>query len=139
MILSLLIRLGLDPAGPLFTYPILASHHQRLIRQDAEYVQCVHTNCGLLGSPVPCGDSDYYPNFCRRQPGCANDACDHERAIGLFDASLNPAYQFDARKCDSEGRARLNLCANQIDRLGIYAKRLNGQFYFPTAECYPFV
>ncbi|XP_075556747.1 lipase member I-like [Dermacentor variabilis] len=61
---------GLDPAGPLFENTIVA-----LSRTDAEFVDIIHTDSGILGQlklgiKAPIGHVDFYPNGGHDQPGC---------------------------------------------------------------------
>nr|XP_054927968.1 hepatic triacylglycerol lipase-like [Dermacentor andersoni] len=61
---------GLDPAGPLFENTIVA-----LSRKDAEFVDVIHTDSGILaelklGIKAPIGHVDFYPNGGHDQPGC---------------------------------------------------------------------
>lgn len=130
---------GIDPAGPLFTYPVAVNSSSRLVPGDAQHVQVLHTNCGLLGTSLRCGDSDYYANFCHRQPQCLIDQCDHRRAVLIFKASLDPENKFGAKNCENFENAQNNLCIGRNDRFGIHGNHLNGQFYFSTTGCYPFV
>ena len=58
---------GLDPAGPKFTN---AEKDFRLDESDANYVDVIHTNAGVLGTSQRVGDIDFYPNGGKHQPGC---------------------------------------------------------------------
>lgn len=99
---------GLDPAAPLFENYGGSVH---LSKEDADFVDVVHTNGDLLiyggvGMSTSVGDVDFFPNGGKRQPGCKstiggalkdmfkNDrehACNHERAVLLFtDSILHP-------------------------------------------------
>lgn len=50
---------GLDPASPCFNEGgALAG----LFRGDAEFVDIIHSNVGVLGKKDSIGDADYYPN-----------------------------------------------------------------------------
>lgn len=53
---------GFDPAGPLFTYPVLVNENFRLSPDDAKFVDVIHTEAGMAGAQVPIGDIDFYPN-----------------------------------------------------------------------------
>ncbi|KAJ9584909.1 hypothetical protein L9F63_020764, partial [Diploptera punctata] len=59
---------GLDPAYPLFNY---ASGILRLSKEDAMFVDIIHTDGGVLGFPSQIGHVDFFPNSGRdKQPGC---------------------------------------------------------------------
>ncbi|XP_035775173.1 lipase member H-like [Anopheles albimanus] len=58
---------GLDPAGPLF---FSGDPTGRLASTDADYVEVIHTNGGILGMYDPIGTADFYPNGGKHQPGC---------------------------------------------------------------------
>ncbi|XP_055921564.1 phospholipase A1-like [Eupeodes corollae] len=79
---------GLDPAMPLFRikYP-----EKRLSATDAVYVETIQTNGGLLGFYNPIGQSAFYPNGGKYQPGCGNDlkgSCSHGRSTAYFAEAL---------------------------------------------------
>lgn len=50
---------GLDPASPCFNEGEALSG---LFRGDAEFVDIIHSNVGVLGKKDSIGDADYYPN-----------------------------------------------------------------------------
>lgn len=135
---SHIFALGLDPAGPKFTQPEIVDESKRLNPNDAQHVQCLHTNRGQLGTALPCGDSDYYSYFGRRQPGCSDDGCDHMRSVEIFESSMNPDHEFVATKYKTEVDAENSRDAEGTDRFGIHGKHSDGQFYFETSNCYPF-
>lgn len=58
--------LALDPAGPGFESVMSVN---RLRKDDADYVECVHSNGEALGLFEPFCNVDFYPNFGLRQPG----------------------------------------------------------------------
>lgn len=61
--------LGLDPALPGFELPLIAPQH--LNRNDAKFVDIIHTNIGYAGYETPLGHADFYPNGGGPlQPGC---------------------------------------------------------------------
>ncbi|PSN48335.1 hypothetical protein C0J52_03419 [Blattella germanica] len=59
---------GLDPAGPITGYFCQTSLH----KEDAEFVQIIHTDRGIYGTSRSCGDLDVFFNNdgYRIQPGC---------------------------------------------------------------------
>ncbi|XP_046737696.1 pancreatic triacylglycerol lipase-like [Diprion similis] len=83
--------IALDPALPGFNN---AGAGSGIHESDADHVQVIHTNAGFLGLSRAAGDSDFYPNGGRSQPGCGLDlfgACAHSRAYYFFAESiLNP-------------------------------------------------
>uniref|UniRef100_A0A1B0D0W3 Uncharacterized protein n=1 Tax=Phlebotomus papatasi TaxID=29031 RepID=A0A1B0D0W3_PHLPP len=93
------VIVGLDAALPLFSVDQPA---QRLHNSDADYVESIHTNAGLLGFDQPLGDASFYPNFGRSQPGCGIDIagnCAHSRAHQFFAESITSDRGFWARQC----------------------------------------
>ncbi|XP_037047943.1 endothelial lipase-like [Bradysia coprophila] len=75
---------GLDPAGPGFYGLSLGT--QRISKNDAVFVDIIHTDAGVLGADVNTGTVDFWPNYGRRlQPGCSLFTeilgCSHSRAV----------------------------------------------------------
>ncbi|KAL1402669.1 hypothetical protein pipiens_005990 [Culex pipiens pipiens] len=78
---------GMDPALPLFSL----ESSDRIHDSDAQYVETIHTNAGLLGFDIPLGQASFYPNGGRTQPGCGIDitgACAHGRAYQFLAESI---------------------------------------------------
>lgn len=101
---------GLDPAGPLFSF---RNADSRLASTDAEYVETIHTNAGLLGIPDPIGDASFYPNGGSRQPGCGFDPfgiCAHSRSIAYYLESIYNVEKYWAVKCESWRDMRRGRC-----------------------------
>lgn len=65
---NIILCLGLDPAGPLFTkWP----KSLKLDAGDAEFVDVIHTDAGIFGYPTQIGHVDFWPNQgISPQPGC---------------------------------------------------------------------
>lgn len=61
---------GLDPAKPFFE---LTDRAGRLIKDDAELVDIIHTNAGYLGRTDLLGHVDFFPNGGTWQVGCNID------------------------------------------------------------------
>lgn len=59
--------IALDPAGPLFARK---PADERLNSTDAEIVEVIHTDGGMLGFKDVIGTIDFFPNGGRNQPGC---------------------------------------------------------------------
>lgn len=64
-----IFTIALDPAGPLFTYPILADPADRLDESDGDFVMVIHTST-IIGAYVKSGHADYYVNGGIHQTGC---------------------------------------------------------------------
>lgn len=60
---------GLDPAFPGF-YTIVIGP-QPISKNDASFVDIIHTDAGIVGTPFNTGTVDFWPNGGRRQPGCS--------------------------------------------------------------------
>lgn len=59
---------GLDPAGPLFT----PNSTVFLTKEDAEFVDVIHTDAGIYGTSEALASADFYPNDgVRAQSGCS--------------------------------------------------------------------
>lgn len=58
---------GLDPAKPLF---IFADKEHKLGKDDAEFVDIIHTDILQRGILLPSGHADFYVNGGIEQPGC---------------------------------------------------------------------
>lgn len=64
---------GLDPAAPLFEYPILFINSWRLIASDAKFVDVIHVQLFWRGVVAPCGTVDFYVNNGGPQPDCLEE------------------------------------------------------------------
>ncbi|XP_065157038.1 lipoprotein lipase-like [Atheta coriaria] len=113
---------ALDPAAPLFENN---PDSMRLSRKDAQIVDVIHTDGGVLGCELPLGHVDFYPNGGKRwQPGCystdsenpierlqayMNDFyCSHHKSYHYFTASIVNNYM--ATKCNSWVDYQNGLC-----------------------------
>lgn len=97
---------GLDPAGPLFT---VENADGRIDKEDAAYVEIIHTNDFLAGFPFPIGDADFFPNGGITQ-GCPIFGCDHLIAFGFFAESISTTVGFWSSPCDNLDEIRLRQC-----------------------------
>ena len=73
---------GLDPAGPIFEEFDQYEKTQKLYRDDADFVQVIHTNTEQLGHKETMGHIDYYLNGGAKQPA---DICG---TIGQYKDSI---------------------------------------------------
>lgn len=144
--LRILILISLK-AGPGFS---LANETHRLNKNDATYVECIHTNWKCFGFKEPFCTSDFYPNGGYTQPGCSSfeaNTCDHSRSIELFADSLRE-NNFEARQCDSQidfGKdgQNLNACNGFVALMGGEPgnkdnSNARGVFYLETRDSIPF-
>lgn len=128
---------GLDPALPLFDIHRPA---ERLAGTDAEYVEIVHTNGGLLGFLEPIGIADFYPNEGQHQPGCGLDIagiCSHYRSFKFYaESKVNNRFSsfrcanYEAAtdgKCATTSSVKLGDQSNNNSTGGIYYLSTNSQ------------
>ncbi|GFX52412.1 putative endothelial lipase [Trichonephila clavipes] len=150
---------GLDPASPLFEDYGGTVH---LYKDDADFVDVVHTNADLLiyggvGIGIPIGDVDYFPNGGKRQPGCGSTlkgalidifkgdrerTCNHERAVHLFtDSILDPSScKYVSYSCSSYSDFQIGKCLScdqGCGRMG-YKSKGEGVYYLMTKAKKPF-
>ncbi|XP_050677746.1 pancreatic lipase-related protein 3-like [Leptidea sinapis] len=128
---------GLDPAGPCFSNVTLDN---RLDKTDAEYVDIIHTNGGILGMKDPVGHKDFFPNNGMSQPDCYLSTCDHSRAWELYAESINNPRRFPARKCDSWSEFQSGSCMkNEVSYMGINSRKgSSGLYFLTTGSASPF-
>ncbi|XP_072940510.1 pancreatic lipase-related protein 3-like [Epargyreus clarus] len=125
---------ALDPAGPCFTNVTL---DKRLDRTDAEYVDVVHTNAGVLGLKEPVGHKDFYPNGGSSQPGCILSTCDHTRAWQIYVESIAFPNHFPARKCGNWTMFRDGLCLkNEVAYISMKSVSGSPGTYFLSTGSY---
>lgn len=91
---------GLDPALPLF----YSAHLSKVLsRNDAKFVDVIHTNAMIQGQLALCGDIDFYVNGGFSQPGCNNSSepinCDHLMAPTYFAESIGSENGFWGWHC----------------------------------------
>ncbi|XP_013192489.1 pancreatic lipase-related protein 3-like [Amyelois transitella] len=129
--------IGLDPAGPCFSN-VSAVH--RLDRSDAEFVDVIHTNAGVLGINEAVGHKDFYPGGGKSQPGCLLSTCDHSRAWQVFAESINTPDRFPARKCESWSAFKDGLCLkNEVAFMGVSsAKGSPGSYFLNVGSAPPY-
>lgn len=106
-------------------------------RNDAEYVQIIHTNAGKYGTTKSHGHADFYPNAGRKQHGCEleylDDVCSHRRAWVYYQESVNTRKPFLAVKCYSyKDFIQGNCESNTITQMGFSDEKVEGDFYLLT-------
>ncbi|XP_001354611.3 probable phospholipase A1 magnifin [Drosophila pseudoobscura] len=78
---------GLDPANPCF----YDGNNLGGVRSgDAEFVDIIHTNPGVLGTPKVVGDADFYvEGLFAFKSGCgASVSCSHDRAVKYYSETV---------------------------------------------------
>lgn len=107
---------ALDPAAPAFeTNNTLSraldwaspwnTEFPMISRDDAEYVQIIHTSAGTYGVIESRGHVDFFPNSGAHQHGCdleiTDDVCSHRRAWLYYQESVKNLNTFSAVICES--------------------------------------
>jgi hypothetical protein len=129
--------IALDPAGPLFTHPLLRDNETRLDMGDAKFVQVIYTTRHQMGIGIPIGHQNFFPNGgVSPQPPCdkwytklSKDnlltlRCSHKFAYKLFISSLDPRHEFVGKKCTSDQLYTEILCNSTVtDVMGLRSKR----------------
>ena len=132
---------GLDPAQPFFD---LAGPDDRIDKTDAEFVQIIHTNSGMLWDGClsikkSLGHIDFYPAGGVHQPGCVEaciipdlmcynitiedlikGGCSHGRANEYFQESVRAMVsgdQFVAQRCSNWDDFKEGLCCDEPEAL----------------------
>lgn len=83
-----------------------------ITRNDAGYVQVIHTDRGRLGIENRVGHIDFYPNGGSRHPGCGIETfsaktqynsmrCYHARAWHFYQQTVRDPTSMPAVRCDS--------------------------------------
>merc|ERR1712038_430101 len=137
---------GLDPAFPYYEFSGVDS---KLSKDDAEFVDVIHTNSGLLTDAclsfwLPQGHVDFYPAGGRHQPGCTEicDGCDSNNFVDLFKnaCSLRRANEYFAESIiATEGSQFLGwACGNSWENFeGGMCCKADVQSYVMGAWCDP--
>jgi len=156
---------GLDPAQPFFD---LAGPEQRIDKDDAEFVDIIHTNSGMiwdgcLSIKKSLGHADFYPAGGVHQPGCVEaciipdimcynvsiedlikGGCSHSRANEYFQESILAGAggdQFLAWNCASwEDFEDGNCCGGEEVVMGewIDTGLTEGKYFLQVGEESPF-
>ena len=127
---------GLDPARPYFEN--YADSKERLLKEDADFVDVIHTNSGdlhegCLSMPWSMGHVDFYPNGGQHMPGCVDPspsnwnifrnfystvssmvtACSHNKVLHYYSESIKHRSDnkyFLSKNCGSFSSFEKNLC-----------------------------
>lgn len=134
---------ALDPAGPCYRE---ATSDKRLDKEDAEFVQIIHTNGGFLGLMKPIGHTDFYINGGRFQlteiliPDIFSS---HERSVELWYYSIKYFNVFVGIKCPSFKAVELGLCRRKGTELAVLGPWANpkkhGIYYVKTSNKPPYL
>ncbi|XP_078032935.1 pancreatic triacylglycerol lipase-like [Augochlora pura] len=129
---------ALDPSLPHFALSVAG---ERVARDDAKYVEVLHTNGGVFGFEKAIGDIDFYPNGGGVQAGCKSNTCSHLRAYKYFAESINSELGFEAMKCPTHSDFHQGAC-NLNDKVFLGGPNPNtdakGIYFFDTNESPPF-
>ncbi|KAJ1522219.1 hypothetical protein ONE63_002527 [Megalurothrips usitatus] len=135
---------ALDPALPGYNVPGFPN----LTRDDAVFVDVIHTDAGVFGYNEACGDIDVWPNSgSPLQPGCPELTdvlfCSHHRSWKFFAESVLNATAFPAVLCSSWDDFKDGACpanSTNVVYLGYSAnaRNLTGSFYLTTNADAPF-
>ena len=99
---------GLDPAGPIFEEFDQYEKTQKLYRDDADFVQVIHTDTNKYGHTEPMGHVDYYLNDGAIQPAdilsscgatTSSNSCSHHYAYWF----LAKMYNYPTLTCKITG------------------------------------
>lgn len=133
--------IALDPAGPLFS---ATDPNDRVDAGDAEYVESIITNGGVLGMMEPIGTTNFYPNGGSSQAGCGIDiagTCAHARSNEFFAESLRSGG-FVGSRCDSFNDVSSGNCNGASFAMGgepsLHGRGAEGIFFLRTATSSPF-
>ncbi|XP_053613931.1 lipase member H-like [Plodia interpunctella] len=110
---------ALDPAKPCF----VRLSDYRLDKNDAQFVQVVHSSAGILGLENPLGHADVYVNgVLVKQPECRDRSitleCDHAQAWRLYSESVQNDRSLMGRECRSWNELMRGECSGNETVVG---------------------
>lgn len=126
---------ALDPAKPCFARP-----EYRLSSSDANFVQVIHSNSGVLGLVDPMGDVDVYINgLSGKQPECKGRSitveCDHSQAWKLYSSSVENPNALSGKRCENWEQLEEEKCSGEMVALGYSCPtNLTGIFLYKSAN-----
>ncbi|XP_067639515.1 vitellogenin-1-like [Eurosta solidaginis] len=130
---------ALDPAKPCFNEGESLSG---IMRGDAEFVDVIHSDPGILGKRDPTGDVDFYPGGLGPLPkGCYDMGCAHSRSWQYYAETIYPGNEFSfmAVRCNSLTQLQQNKCPGVQVPMG-YATptNLKGNYFLEVNAESPF-
>ncbi|XP_055594606.1 phospholipase A1 member A-like [Uranotaenia lowii] len=134
---------GLDPAGPFFG----PDREDSLHASDAQYVEQIGTNGGVLGINLPLGGASFFPNGGRSQPGCGTDlagSCAHGRAPAFYVESLRSSVPFRSIRCLNHDQILQGNCQDQGSSANMggepsnFGRGVEGVYFLTTNDQSPF-
>lgn len=130
---------GLDPANPCFNGGEALSG---LYRGDADFVDIIHSNPGVLGKAHPLGDVDFYPEGLGPiKPGCVVFSCSHSRAYEYYIETVYPGNErnFLAKRCNSLTSLNGGQCDGPEYPMGFATPmKLKGDYFMSVNAKSPF-
>lgn len=134
---------GIDPSGPCFK---ATSAVNRLDKDDAEYVQVIHTGGIGFGMMTPIGHADFYINGGRKQPSTYSPACyvvcSHVRSVHIWKYAVLHPKKFIGVECKDMEEVGEDSCFERgrlKSVIGVAADpKVKGLFYVRTLDREPF-
>ncbi|XP_023297505.2 vitellogenin-1-like [Lucilia cuprina] len=130
---------GLDPANPCFNE---GEDLSGLQRGDAEFIDVIHTNPGVLGKANSVGDVDFYAEgMAPIKPGCVRFGCSHGRAYEYFTESVYPGNEenFLGVRCSSLSKLNNGFCTGEGYPMGFAVPTdLRGNYYLSVNAQQPY-
>lgn len=111
-------------------------------RGDADFIDVIHTNPGVLGKRDALGDVDFFPNGVRPlPPGCLSIVCAHGRAWEFYAETVYPGneYTFMAVKCNSLPALNSGYCRGYKFPMGFAVPyNIKGNYFLKTKRHSPY-
>lgn len=128
---------SLDPAGPCFSNLDI---DLRLSKEDADFVDVIHTDAGVYGLNEAIGHVDFYPNGGSEQPNCLFQTCSHSRAWLLYAESVLEPDSFVGAQCSSWKQFMKGNCDyNDTSIMGYHCPTdTRGKYDLQTSDESPF-
>lgn len=110
-----------------------------LSKNDAKYIEVIHTDSKCYGIEAELGHTDFYINGGNNQPGCNSDLqhhrCSHQRCVDIYAESLEAESYLYGSSCD-----KLNDDVGKTNILlgGEPGKSISGAYCLKTSDRAPF-